>query len=249
MNYMRILYNSDIARDAGFMSHQWTVLGMHLPSMAVSWAGAIMIAILSFIIISPFAIAWNDTKGGGDARSKGLTFTALASIMIMLFSELLIGTCLTTTYTHRYSAYQSNMNAFTSSYGIHPDDVTVDQSDCTGIGYHRCIFSDMFKDNSEKDGWIHQKRKSWAINQNGDGRNLPMRITVTTPEGIRHMTIHVEGDSRLYLYEGTGDGQRLVKPYDKGHSPDRGSAASVSMAYGVQVKDAALKSAPYDKAR
>lgn len=70
----------------------------------------------------------------------------------------------------------------------------------------------MFKDNGERDGWLHRKRESWAINQNGNGRNLPMRITVTTPEGIRHMTIHVEGDSRLYLYEGTGDGQSIVKP-------------------------------------
>lgn len=100
---------------------------------------------------------------------------------------------------------------------------------CIAIGFITGLLIVILVDICQGDDWGRLKS-----DLKGDGSGMPFWIIIALICAALFFTIS--------YYSLRGD-------YDKGHSPDRGSAASVSMAYGVQVKDAALKSAPYDKAR
>lgn len=209
MDYMTIRNAGDISGDdGGYMSHQWSVLGMQMSSKAIIIGGALAIVLIAALVA--FALVRINAKEARKTeKSSIIFFSVVPAFVILVLYISMSSSALSSTYEDRYSPYEENAQTFTSSYGIDPKDVFVDKSDCD---YTSCTFSRIFygdfvgKDPNGKD------RSTWLTNQDKDGMNHPVRITATTRKGIRHMTIRIEGDDHLYLYEGTGDTQKLIVP-------------------------------------
>lgn len=210
MDYMIIRNTGDISgEDGGYMSHQWSVLGMQMSSKVIIFGGAFAITLIAVLVA--FAFFRINEKGVWKTdKSVIIFFSVVPAFVILPFYLSMSSSALSSTYEDRYSPYEENVQTFTSSYGIDPKNVFVDKSDCSSDRYAGCTFSRIFYDGNDPNG---KGRRRWLMNQDEDGMNRPVRITAATRKGIRHMTIRLEGDNHLYLYEGTGDNQKLIVPH------------------------------------
>lgn len=208
MDYITLHNISGFSGNEGFMSHQWSVLGMQMSSKVIIFGGSFAIAIVAAaVMFALLHIRWRK------AHTLSLLFTSASfAVASMLISFMILACGLSPSYDGRYSPYEENVQTFTSSYGIDPKDVFVDKPDCDSNRYTRCTFSKIFYGDFVGKAPNGKDYSTWLTNQDGDGMNRPVRITATTRKGIRHMTIRLEGDNHLYLYEGTGDNQKLIVP-------------------------------------